>query len=67
MTPGEQYRRLAAEFRARAKHAPAAHLTAQWDHLAQCYLRLAEQADQNSQTDICIEVGPKPALDGDQT
>jgi hypothetical protein len=30
-------------------------LRAQWAHLAQCYVRLAEQADQNSRADIVYE------------
>jgi len=30
-------------------------LRAQWANLAQCYVRLAEQADQNSRTDIAYE------------
>jgi hypothetical protein len=30
-------------------------LRAQWANLAQCYVRLAEQADQNSRADIVYE------------
>jgi len=30
-------------------------LKAQWANLAQCYVRLAEQADQNSRADIVYE------------
>lgn len=30
-------------------------LRTQWAKLAQCYVRLAEQADQNSRTDIVYE------------
>jgi hypothetical protein len=66
MTPGDRYRRIAAEFRARAKNEDAYHLTAQWDHLANCYLRLSEQADQNRLTDVAAEFGPKPSLDDDK-
>ena len=30
-------------------------MRAQWANLAQCYIRLAEQADQNSRADIVYE------------
>ena len=40
-------------------------LSAEWDHLARCYVRLAEQADQNSFADIWFESGSKPSLDGE--
>ena len=30
-------------------------LRAQWANLAQCYVRLAEQADENSRADIVYE------------
>jgi hypothetical protein len=66
MTPGDRYRRMAAEFRARARSEGTHRLSTQWDHLADCYLRLSEQADQNSLTDVAAEFGPKPSLDDDQ-
>jgi hypothetical protein len=58
MTPADRYRALAAHLRSRAmqEHSPA--LRAQWAHLAQCYVRLAGQADQNSRTDIVYEFDP---------
>jgi hypothetical protein len=40
-------------------------LAAQWDHLARCYVRLAEQADHNSIQDLWFEFGPKTRLDGE--
>ena len=39
-------------------------LAAQWEHLARCYLRLAEQADKNGQLDLSLEFGDRPMLDG---
>jgi hypothetical protein len=58
MTPSDQYRILAAQFRARARVESNLHLSAEYTHLAQCYLRLAEHADRYSQLDIVYE----PAL-----
>jgi hypothetical protein len=65
MTPAEQYRALAAELRAKAASETNETLVAEWTQLAQSYLRLAEQADQNTLADIWIEVGPKLSL-GDE-
>jgi hypothetical protein len=55
MTPVTHYRTLAAQLRARARTEDSRQLRAEWDHLAQCYIRLAEQADRNSQTDVSYE------------
>ncbi len=55
MTPATHYRTLAAQLRARARTEEAPQLRAELDHLAQCYVRLAEQADRNSQTDVSYE------------
>jgi hypothetical protein len=44
----ETYRKIAAKLRAKAAPAPTAILAAEWDNLAKCYLRLAEQADNDS-------------------
>jgi hypothetical protein len=65
MTPAEQYRVRAAELIAKARAETNCLGAAQWEHLAKCYVRLAEQADQNSLTDLAIEVGPKPKLGGE--
>jgi len=55
MNPADRYRSLAAHLRARAVAEPSPILRAQWAHLAECYVRLAEQADQNSRADIVYE------------
>lgn len=55
MTPAEQYRTLAAKLRARARTADNANLAVEWDHLAECYVRLAEQADKNNSVDVTYE------------
>jgi hypothetical protein len=55
MTPADRYRALAAQLRSRASHEPSRVLQLQWAKLAQCYLRLAEQADENSRADIVYE------------
>jgi hypothetical protein len=55
MTPATHYRTLAAQLRTRAKTEENRQLRAEWDHLAQCYVRLAEQADRNSHTDVSYE------------
>jgi len=55
MTSAEQYRTLAAQLRARAKNEESAHLRAEWEHLACCYIRLAEQADRNGHMDVTYE------------
>ncbi len=62
MTPAEQYRILAAKLKAKAGSEANEGLASEWRQLAQGYLRLAEQADQNRLSDIWIEVGPKPSL-----
>ncbi len=63
MTSAESYRKLAAEFRAKADNAPNDTDAAEWDALAQAYLRLAEQAERNRLADIWAEFGPPPKLD----
>ncbi len=60
MKRADQYRMLALELSAKAQGASSYQMASQWEHLAKCYLRLAEQADQNSLTDIAVEIGPKP-------
>jgi hypothetical protein len=53
MTPAAQYRVLAAQLRERAREdADSAHLAAEWNHLADCYLQLAEQAERNGSPDV---------------
>jgi len=55
VTPAEQYRALAAKLRARARTAENVGLAVEWNHLAECYIRLAEQADKNSSLDVTYE------------
>ena len=55
MSPADRYRTLAAHLRSRAMQEQSPLLRGQWAHLSQCYLRLAEQADQNSRADIVYE------------
>jgi hypothetical protein len=55
MSPADRYRALAAHLRTRAAREQRPVLRAAWANLAQCYVRLAEQADQNSRADIVYE------------
>ncbi len=63
MTPAEQYRALASKLKAPAANERDEILASEWMQLARSYLRLAEQADQNTLADVWIEVGPKLSLD----
>ena len=62
MTPAEHYRRLAAELQAKARHEADSGIRQEWVQMALAYLRLAEQADRNSENDVVYEAGwrPKP-------
>jgi hypothetical protein len=60
MSAGDQYRVKAAELRARAHQEPA-ETQAELEALAQSYLRLADQAERNSQTDIVYETPSRKA------
>lgn len=64
MTPATHYRTLAARLRTRAKIEESPQLRAEWDHLAKCYIRLAEQADRNAQTDVSYEPLLRGGFDG---
>ncbi len=66
MSPAEQYRKIAAQLRADALKTPNGKAAAELDHLARAYVRLAEQAEQNSRVDVWAEFGPKVRLDGDE-
>ncbi len=48
MGTAESYRKIASELWAQARNATTDAAASRIDALAQCYLRLAEQADQNS-------------------
>ncbi len=65
MGTGDSYRKIASELRAQALKAPTDADASRIEALAQCYLRLAEQADQNSRADIWAEFGPKTRLSGE--
>jgi hypothetical protein len=67
MSSPQAYRTKAAELKARAAKESHRQLADDLDHLARCYLRLAEQADQNRSQDLWIEIGPKPRLQGEGT
>jgi hypothetical protein len=47
-TLAEQYAKLAAHLRAKARSEESPTLRAEWEHLAQCYVDLAEQAARNN-------------------
>jgi len=55
MAPGVQYRKLAAQLRAKARAERSLMLRVEWERLASCYVRLAQQAERNSKTDITYE------------
>lgn len=55
MTSAEQYRAKAVEFAAKARVEDDPEVRAQLEALSLSYLRLAEQADRNAQTDIIYE------------
>lgn len=63
MTQGDAYRTKAAELHARAKRETNRGTRAELESLALSYLRLAEQAERNSLTDISYET--PPAKDGE--
>jgi hypothetical protein len=65
MTSADSYRKIASELRAKALKARSDREAADLDNLARCYLRLAEQADQNSLLDVGCEFGPKLSSDGE--
>ncbi|HEY1474262.1 MAG TPA: hypothetical protein VGF53_09280 [Pseudolabrys sp.] len=59
-TAANQYRNLASDLHSRARNELSPHLKAEWDHLADCYERLAEQAEKNAR----IDAGSEPVLRG---
>jgi hypothetical protein len=65
MRTADQYRKLAAELKAKANSEVNQSVAVELDGLARSYLRLAAQAEQNSTVDLWLEVGPKLALDDD--
>jgi hypothetical protein len=65
MNVWDQYRVKAAELIALASDQKYTSLAAEFEHLARAYLRLADQAERNSQLDIAYET-PPPKPDDDQ-
>ncbi len=59
MTTGDDYRVKAAELRARARSETDPAIGAELESLARAYLRLAEQAERNSQLDLSYETPPR--------
>ena len=55
MTLAQQYRNLAAGLRAKICSENIEQFKAEWESLAQSYLRLAEQAELHDQTDLASE------------
>ena len=53
-----RYRKLAAEFRAKARQEERPGLRFDLDRLARSYLRLAEQAEKNERNDVAYETPP---------
>ena len=52
MSPARQYRNLAAQLRAKAQGEEDRQVRAEWEHLARCYIRLAEEAERNGRTGL---------------
>ena len=61
MAGGDEYRVKAADMHARARLATALEHRLNLEDLALAYLRLADQADRNSTTDLVYETRPAPA------
>jgi hypothetical protein len=58
MSSGDQYRQKAAEMFALARGEVNGHMSDELKTLGASYLRLAEEADHNSQLDLSIEIVP---------
>jgi hypothetical protein len=63
MTAGNEYRVKAAEFRAKAATENDPEIKAEFESLARAYLRLAEQAERNSELDLTYETPPTKERD----
>ena len=61
MSEADHYRIRAAKFHTKAQNETDPELRARFENLARAYLRLAEQADRNSETDVVSEP-PVPTL-----
>jgi hypothetical protein len=58
MTPAEQYRVKASEMAALARAETHPFQKAEYERLSLSYLRLADQAERNSHTDVVYETPP---------
>lgn len=67
MTPADHYRKRAAQLRAMARAADSPHLIDEWQHLADCYILLAQQAEKNAHLDTVYEPGPPRLASGPTT
>ena len=62
MVPGDEYRAKALELLACAETQSDQQIRAEFENLAAAFLRLAEQAQRNSQFDVTCEP-PPPKID----
>ena len=62
MVPGDKYRAKALELLACAETQSDQQIRAEFENLAAAFLRLAEQAERNSQLDLTYEP-PPPKVD----
>ena len=60
MTPADLYRVKAVDLAALARAEKDPFGKAEYERLSLAYLRLADQADRNSQTDVVYETPPAP-------
>lgn len=65
MTSADSYRKIAVHLRTKAANEKVPDLARQFEDLAKCYLRLAEQADKNRLQDLWFEIGPPPRLNSE--
>ena len=65
MVPGDKYRAKALELLAFAETQSDPQICAEFENLAAAYLRLAEQAERNSQFDVTYEPHPPKVDDPD--
>jgi hypothetical protein len=61
MTPADEYRVKAGDLAAFARAESDPFQKAEYERLSMAYLRLADQAERNSQTDVVYETPPAPA------
>jgi hypothetical protein len=60
MTPADAYRVKAGDMTSMARAETDSFQKAEYERLSLAYLRLAEQAERNSQTDVAYETPPAP-------